>query len=211
MLYQWCSCLLCSLENYKHTNIFSDNAFLFCWLLTILGDPGAVSRVGINGGESFQERAREPLGCYSWRTSSTTHWNACVWLFFVPYRKPEKVWNCCMLSKCMGLNGNLTKRKMHAPTEEFRLWTDRRWIRKHQSSSRLVHATLQVYSLSFVRSSCVTEEKCLTTNLQTLKDKGFSPAHQAHAWQVCLAGVKSHAHKFAPKRVDNFNRYAKLY
>ena len=30
----------------------------------ILGGPGAVSRVGINGGETFKERAREPLGCY---------------------------------------------------------------------------------------------------------------------------------------------------
>ena len=29
----------------------------------ILGGPRAVSRVGINGGETFKERAREPLGC----------------------------------------------------------------------------------------------------------------------------------------------------
>ena len=29
----------------------------------ILGGPGAVSRVGINGGETFKERAREPLVC----------------------------------------------------------------------------------------------------------------------------------------------------
>ena len=33
-------------------------------LYSILVDPGAVSRVGINGGEGFRERAREPLGCY---------------------------------------------------------------------------------------------------------------------------------------------------
>ena len=31
----------------------------------ILGDPETVSRVGINGAESFQERVREPVGCYS--------------------------------------------------------------------------------------------------------------------------------------------------
>ena len=43
-------------------------------VLTIIGDPGAVSRVEINGSESFQERAREPL---SWMNSimnpSRTH------------------------------------------------------------------------------------------------------------------------------------------
>ena len=32
---------------------------------TILGDPGAVNCVRKNGGESFQEWAREPVGCYS--------------------------------------------------------------------------------------------------------------------------------------------------
>ena len=32
---------------------------------TILRDPGAVSWVRKKGGESFQERAGEPLGCYS--------------------------------------------------------------------------------------------------------------------------------------------------
>ena len=41
-------------------------------------DPGAVSRVGIDGGESFQERTREPLGCYCYRSSSTTHSNVCL-------------------------------------------------------------------------------------------------------------------------------------
>ena len=43
-----------------------------------VGDPGAVSRVGIDGGESFQEQAKEPLECYSCRTSSTTHLNVCL-------------------------------------------------------------------------------------------------------------------------------------
>ena len=38
---------------------------------TILGDPGAVNWVRKSGGESFQERAREPLGCYSSIKSST--------------------------------------------------------------------------------------------------------------------------------------------
>lgn len=39
----------------------------------------AASRVGINGGEKFQEQAREPLGCYSKQTGSTTHLNAFLW------------------------------------------------------------------------------------------------------------------------------------
>ena len=47
---------------------------------------------------------------------------------------------------------------------------------------------------SFVRSTCVTEEKILTSNLQTLKGKEISPAR---AWQVCWAGINSHAHDFA--------------
>ena len=34
-------------------------------LWTIIRDPGAVSWVRKNGGESFQERAGGPLGCYS--------------------------------------------------------------------------------------------------------------------------------------------------
>ena len=41
-------------------------SFYLTAILTILGDPGAVNRVEINGGESFQERERESLmGCYS--------------------------------------------------------------------------------------------------------------------------------------------------
>ena len=39
----------------------------------MLGDPGAVSWVSNNFDESFQERAREHLGCYSQQTSSSTH------------------------------------------------------------------------------------------------------------------------------------------
>ena len=42
----------------------------------------------------------------------------------------------------------------NTPIEEIRFCNDR---------SRLVHATLQVYSTNFVRSSCVTLEKYLTT------------------------------------------------
>ena len=34
-------------------------------VLFILGDQGAVSWVGIKGGESFQERVKQRLGCYS--------------------------------------------------------------------------------------------------------------------------------------------------
>ena len=51
------------------------------WACRILGDPGAVNWVRINGSESFQEQVRKPLGCDSFRTSSTTHSNACLWLF----------------------------------------------------------------------------------------------------------------------------------
>ena len=54
----------------------------------ILGDPGTISRVGINGGESFQERAREPLRCYS-----TTHSNTCLWLFLLPIGG-QHLWRC---------------------------------------------------------------------------------------------------------------------
>ena len=54
----------------------------------ILGDPGTISRVGINGGESFQERAREPLRCYS-----TTHSNTCLWLFLWPIGG-QHLWRC---------------------------------------------------------------------------------------------------------------------
>ena len=52
----------------------------FGWSLTILGSLGAVSRVGKNVGDSFQKRAREALGCYSYRTSTTTHSSSCLWL-----------------------------------------------------------------------------------------------------------------------------------
>ena len=34
------------------------------WKISILWDPGAISWVEKNGGESFQERVRRPLGCY---------------------------------------------------------------------------------------------------------------------------------------------------
>ena len=47
-------------------------------VLTILGVPGVVSWVRNNGDDSFQERAREPLGCHSLeKTSSTTYSNVC--------------------------------------------------------------------------------------------------------------------------------------
>ena len=55
---------------------------------SILGDPGTISRVGINGGESFQERARQPLRCYS-----TTHSNTCLWLFLWPIGG-QHLWRC---------------------------------------------------------------------------------------------------------------------
>ena len=57
---------------------------------SILGNQGAVSWVGKNGGESFQERMKETLGCYPLQTSSTTYSNAALWLgtkiFFRPIR-----------------------------------------------------------------------------------------------------------------------------
>ena len=47
-------------------------------VLIILGVPGVVSWVRNNGDDSFQERAREPLGCHSLeQTSSTTYSNVC--------------------------------------------------------------------------------------------------------------------------------------
>ena len=47
-------------------------------VLTILGDPGVVSGVRNNGDDSFQERAKEPLGCHSLeQTSSTAYSNVC--------------------------------------------------------------------------------------------------------------------------------------
>ena len=45
------------------TGLFGGNVYQS--IETNLGDPGAVSWVAKNGGESFQERVREPLGCYS--------------------------------------------------------------------------------------------------------------------------------------------------
>ena len=62
---------------------------------SILGDPGAVSWVRKNGVESFQEWARVPLGCYSWRTSFTTYSNNCLWFGkknnLVPNKKPVSI------------------------------------------------------------------------------------------------------------------------
>ena len=62
---------------------------------SILGDPGAVSWVRKNGVESFQEWARVPLGCYSWRTSFTTYSNNCLWFGtknnLVPNEKPISI------------------------------------------------------------------------------------------------------------------------
>ena len=47
-------------------------------VLTILGNPGVVSWVRNNVDDSFQERAREPLGCHSLEeTSSTAYSNVC--------------------------------------------------------------------------------------------------------------------------------------
>ena len=47
-----------------------------------------------------------------------------------------------------------------------------------------------VYSTNLIWSSCITEEKILTTNLQTLKGERIS---LARAWQVWRAGVTNHA------------------
>ena len=46
------------------------NYYHYYFGTSILGDPGAVSWARKNGDESFQERARAPLGCYSWRPVS---------------------------------------------------------------------------------------------------------------------------------------------
>ena len=45
---------------------------------SILGDPEAVSWVWKNGGESFQERERDPLGILL-TTSCATYSNVCLW------------------------------------------------------------------------------------------------------------------------------------
>ena len=50
---------ICVLFEFKHT------AFFILREIIILGDQGVVSWVRSNGDESFQERAREPLGYYS--------------------------------------------------------------------------------------------------------------------------------------------------
>ena len=77
------------------------NMFVFVFIvLYILKDPGAVSRVRKNSGESFQEGAREPLGSYCKRTSSTTYSNACLSLG----TKTQKIFLCPIggqhLSRC---------------------------------------------------------------------------------------------------------------
>ena len=63
---------------------------------SILGDPEAVSWVWNNGGESFQERERDPLGILL-TTSCATYSNVCLWFDthkkndFVPYKRPASV------------------------------------------------------------------------------------------------------------------------
>ena len=64
---------------------------------SILGDPEAVSWVSKNGGESFQERERGPLGILL-TTSFATYSNVCLWFGththkndFVPYKRPASI------------------------------------------------------------------------------------------------------------------------
>ena len=57
---------------------------------------------------------------------------------------------CSMLAK-----QNKTK---NAPTEVIRLWTDRKDIRKHQSTSRLVHYNSARLLYQFRSIPCVTKE-----------------------------------------------------
>ena len=119
-------------------------------------------------------------------------------------RKSRKLSRALLNLRNVGVIWKLNKPKMHQP-EEIRLWSDRRLFGKQQSSCRLLHATLQVYSTSFVRSSCVTEEKYLTTNLQTSKSEDWiSPAY---VWQVCRADINRHARK----RFNDLKRYVELY
>ena len=64
---------------------------------------------------------------------------------------------------------NTTK---NAPSKEIRLWTDRSQIRKHQSTSRLVHVTLKVYyQFPVILFSIVpvTEEKYYKRKTKTYK------------------------------------------
>ena len=74
-----------------------------------------------------------------------------------------------MHNKCMGFKMEILPNEK-LPTDETRLCTVERRVRKQKSTSRFVHATLSVYSTSFVRSSIFNEKNYLTTKLQTSKN-----------------------------------------
>ena len=71
------------------------NYYHYYFGTSILGDPGAVSWVRKNGDESFQERARAPLGCYSWRPVSRLIWMLVCDLAqknnFMPNKRPASI------------------------------------------------------------------------------------------------------------------------
>ena len=55
----------------------------------------------------------------------------------------------------------------------------------------------KVYSTSFIRSSCITEEKHLTTNLQTIKGEKISPARACMTIKYAEQTENNHADDFA--------------
>lgn len=66
-------------------------------------------------------------------------------------------------------------------------------IRIHESTSRFVHTTLQDYSTSFVRSSCVTfRGEIFNDKLTDLKERRIFP--RACLTSLPSAGLNSHAH-----------------
>ena len=78
----------------------------------------------------------------------------------------KKYENVACLISVWGLKWTSYQTK-NTPTDEFRLWTV---VNSRVLLGLFMHATLPVYSTSFVRSSIFNEKKYLTTNLQTLKN-----------------------------------------
>ena len=160
---------------------------------TILGDPEAVSWVRKNGCESFPKRVREPLGYYTLNSASLFRMLVCDWaqkILLCPIRGQH-------LSHCIHdllMRRSFTCKKWTGHSTLVKICLPPVWLVQElgELSSRRVFSEneLSIYSTSLIRSSCITEEKILTTNLQTIKGERIS---LARAWQVCRAGVTNHA------------------
>ena len=84
------------------------------------------------GGESFQERVKEPLGYYSKRTSSTTYLNGCLWLGtknnVVPTERGIS-WRLIVVSTIsLSLRAN-KKQKSVLPQYDWSLLTTNSWLK----------------------------------------------------------------------------------